>query len=75
MLSYQSVPLMDPSTMKSFIDRNPKEKAVEEAFAVLARNGYESERPDPADNVFVVAEQLKRQLDQVKASPSAPESP
>ncbi|MDX9681877.1 hypothetical protein QMK56_10250 [Pseudomonas protegens] len=45
--------------MKSFIDRNPKEKAVEEAFAVLARNGYESERPDPADNVFVVAEQLK----------------
>ncbi|WP_248741637.1 MULTISPECIES: hypothetical protein [unclassified Pseudomonas] len=48
---------------------------MEEAFAVLARNGYESERPDPADNVFVVAEQLKRQQDQVKASPSAPESP
>ncbi|MGY2190851.1 hypothetical protein [Pseudomonas pergaminensis] len=61
--------------MKSFIDRNPKEKAVEEAFAVLARNGYESERPDPADNVLVVAEQLKRQQDQVKASPSVPESP
>lgn len=60
--------------MKSFIDRNPKEKAVEHALAVLARNGYESERPDPADNVFVIAEQLKRQQDQAEESPPAPDS-
>lgn len=61
--------------MKSFIDRNPKEKAVEEAFAVLARNGYESERPDPADNVFAVAERLKCEQNQTDESPPAPESP
>ncbi|WP_448632580.1 MULTISPECIES: hypothetical protein [Pseudomonas fluorescens group] len=55
--------------MKSFIDRNPKEKAVEEAFAALARNGYESARPDPADNVFAVIERLKKQQDLAKAAP------
>ncbi|MGZ0701483.1 hypothetical protein [Pseudomonas piscis] len=61
--------------MKSFIDRNPKEKVVEEAFAVLARNGYESERPDPADNMFAVVERLKYQQNQAEESPPAPESP
>ena len=45
---------------KSFIDRNPKEKAVEAAFAALARNHYESDRPDPADNAFAVVERLMR---------------
>ncbi|ENB9666094.1 MULTISPECIES: hypothetical protein [Pseudomonas] len=55
--------------MKSFIDRNPKEKAVEEAFATLARNGYESARPDPADNVFAVVERLKRQQGLTEAAP------
>ncbi|WP_412462253.1 hypothetical protein ACK2SD_12085 [Pseudomonas sp. SC11] len=61
--------------MKSFIDRNPKEKAVEEAFNSLARNGYRSERADPADRVFSVVERLKRQRAEEKASPSEPEVP
>ncbi|MNP24859.1 hypothetical protein D3C76_1176390 [compost metagenome] len=61
--------------MKSFIDRNPKEKAVEEAFNSLARNGYQSERPDPADSVFSVVERLKRQQAEEKAAPSPPEVP
>ena len=55
--------------MKSFIDRNPKEKAVEEAFAGLACNGYQSDRPDPADDVFLVAERLKRQQVQGETPP------
>lgn len=45
--------------MPTFLDRNPKEKAVEEAFQELARNGYESNRPDPADDIFAVIERLK----------------
>ncbi len=61
--------------MKSFLDRNPKEKAVEESFAALARNSYESERPDPAGNVFSVAERLRRQQNQTESSPSLPDSP
>ena len=60
--------------MKSFIDRNPKEKDVEEAFNSLARNGYKSERPDPADRVFSVVERLKRQQAEEKASPSVTNS-
>lgn len=59
--------------MKSFIDRNPKEKAVEAAFATLARNGYVSERADPADNVFSVVERLKRERDQADAMLTSPE--
>ncbi|WP_323614891.1 hypothetical protein [Pseudomonas putida] len=47
--------------MKSFIDRNPKERAVEKAFAELARNGYESCKPDPADKIFEVADRLRRE--------------
>lgn len=58
--------------MKSFIDRNPKEKAVEEAFATLARNGYESARPDPADNIVSVAERLKSRRAQARATPERP---
>ncbi|MNF02706.1 hypothetical protein D3C80_2018970 [compost metagenome] len=60
--------------MKSFIDRNPKEKAVEEAFAALARNNYQSHRPDPADNLFAVAERLRGEKRQDKALPATPES-
>lgn len=58
--------------MKSFIDRNPKEKAVEEAFKTLALNGYQSERQDPADQIFAVAERLKQRLAQDKASSTDP---
>ena len=47
--------------MKSFIDRNPKEQAVEESLRELAKNGYVSHKPDPADNIFEVATRLKRQ--------------
>lgn len=47
--------------MKRFIDRNPKERAVEKAFAELARNGYESCNPDPADKIFEVADKLRRE--------------
>lgn len=47
--------------MISFLERNPKEKAVEEALHELALNGYESKRPDPADNIFAVVERLKLQ--------------
>ncbi|WP_156675906.1 hypothetical protein [Pseudomonas sp. Leaf58] len=47
--------------MKTFIDRNPKEKAVEESFAVLARNSYVHQTEDPADKAFVIADRLKRQ--------------
>lgn len=67
MLSYVSILSLDAPAVKSFIDRNPKEKAVEEAFATLARNGYESARPDPADNIFSVAERLKSRRDQTQA--------
>lgn len=48
---------------KSFIDRNPKEKAVEAGFAALARNNYQSDRPDPADNIFAVVERLSKKGD------------
>lgn len=60
--------------MKSFIERNPKEKAVEESLRDLARNGYVSHKPDPADNIFEVAARLKRQSKRrqvdVESSPS-----
>ncbi|MGG7598700.1 hypothetical protein ACQ4OD_16880 [Pseudomonas sp. WC1] len=46
--------------MSTFIERNPKERAVEEAFHELAKNGYVSIKPDPADDVFKIAEKLKR---------------
>ncbi|WP_117139592.1 hypothetical protein [Pseudomonas amygdali] len=45
--------------MSTFIERNPKERVVEEAFRILAENGYISTRPDPADNIFEVAEKLR----------------
>lgn len=46
--------------MSAFIERNPKEKAVEEAFRELAENGYVASKPDPADNVFEIAEKLRK---------------
>ncbi len=60
--------------MKSFIDRNPKEKAVEAAFTALALNSYVSQRPDPADDVFVVVERLKRKISQSSPPPTPPDS-
>lgn len=48
---------------------------VECNYPALARNSYESERPDPADNVFSVAERLRRQQNQTESSPSLPDSP
>lgn len=50
--------------MSTFIERNPKERAVEQAFQELAKNDYVSNKPDPADDVFKVAEKLKRQVTQ-----------
>lgn len=47
--------------MKSFIERNPKEKAVEDSFTAYARAGYPAGKADPADNVFDVVARLKRQ--------------
>ena len=46
--------------MSTFIERNPKERAVEKAFQELAKNGYVPTKPDPADNIFEIAEKLRR---------------
>lgn len=46
--------------MSTFVERNPKERAVEEAFEELAKNDYVSTKPDPADNIFEIAEKLRR---------------
>ncbi|MBD8088574.1 hypothetical protein IFT48_01020 [Pseudomonas fluorescens] len=47
--------------MKTFIERNPKEKAVEDSIKDLASAGYISKKADPADSIFEVAARLKRQ--------------
>ncbi|MFJ2379510.1 hypothetical protein A1395_22315 [Pseudomonas protegens] len=46
--------------MSTFVERNPKERAVEKAFEELAKNDYVSIKPDPADNIFEIAEKLRR---------------
>ncbi|WP_201171047.1 hypothetical protein [Pseudomonas sp. S31] len=58
--------------MSTFIERNPKERVVEEAFRILAENGYISTRPDPADKIFEVAEKLRlrAQLSREEDQPS-----
>ena len=61
--------------MSTFIERNPKERAVEEAFAELAKNGYVSTTPDPADNVFEVVEKLKKLALQKKEATDSDASP
>ncbi|MHB2081325.1 hypothetical protein [Pseudomonas asiatica] len=56
--------------MKSFIDRNPKEKAVEQAFLELAQSDYVTMAPDPADKAFEVAGKLKRHATKLQAAKS-----
>lgn len=60
--------------MKFFIDRNPKEKAVKQAFLELAQNGYASIAPDPAEKASEIAHTLKRQAKKLRAAkiPDAP---
>ncbi|AXH60155.1 hypothetical protein [Pseudomonas amygdali] len=47
--------------MKSFIERNPKEQAVEESLRETASSGYTRQKRDPADNIFEVVARIKRQ--------------
>lgn len=47
--------------MKSFIERNPKEQAVEESLRDVASSGYTLQKKDPADNIFEVMDRIKRQ--------------
>jgi len=54
--------------MKSFIDRNPKEKAVEQAFLELAQSGYVTTAQDPADKAFEIADKLKRQATELQVA-------
>lgn len=54
--------------MRSLIDRNLKEKAVEQAFLDLAQSDYVTMAPDPADKAFEIAVKLKRQATKLQAA-------
>lgn len=47
--------------MKSFIERNPKEKAVEDSMKGYANAGQIGRKNDPADHLFEVVARLKLQ--------------
>lgn len=59
---------MTRSFMRSFIDRNLKEKAVEQTFLELAQSGYMAMAQDPADKAFEIADKLKRQATKLQGA-------
>lgn len=57
--------------MKSFIERHPKEKAVEDSMKGYANAGQIGRKNDPADRIFQVAARLLFQRERNRAGYSA----